>query len=80
MTARARMLRPGRTLPGDRDRDLRPCPAASPGMILELDTVTKTYPGEPPVAALRGVSFAVAPGELVAIVGPSDRASRRCCT
>ena len=71
MTARARMLPAGRTLPGDRDRDLRPCPAASPGMILELDTVTKTYPGEPPVAALRGVSFAVAPGELLAIAGPS---------
>ncbi len=71
MTARARMRPAGRTLPGDRDRDLRPCPAASPGMILELDTVTKTYPGEPPVAALRGVSFAVAPGELLAIAGPS---------
>ena len=40
-------------------------------MILELDAVTKTYPGEPPVLALRGVSFALAAGELVGVVGPS---------
>jgi putative ABC transport system ATP-binding protein len=39
--------------------------------VLELDAVTKTYAGRPPVAALRGVSFTVAPGELVAVTGPS---------
>jgi putative ABC transport system ATP-binding protein len=44
---------------------------STPGMVLELDEVTKTYPGSPPVAALAGVSFAVAAGELVAIAGPS---------
>ena len=39
--------------------------------VLELDAVEKTYGSEPPVPALRGVSFRVQPGELVAIVGPS---------
>jgi putative ABC transport system ATP-binding protein len=40
-------------------------------LVLELDGVSKTYPGTPPVAALRGVSFTVAAGELVAVAGPS---------
>jgi putative ABC transport system ATP-binding protein len=39
--------------------------------VLELDSVTKSYPSEPPVVALDGVSFSVRSGELVAIVGPS---------
>jgi putative ABC transport system ATP-binding protein len=39
--------------------------------VLELEHVTKTYPGPPPVRALDGISLAVAEGELVAVTGPS---------
>src|SRR2546421_1266563 len=42
------------------------------GSVIELADVTKTYRvGELSVQALRGVSFAVRPGELVAIIGES---------
>jgi putative ABC transport system ATP-binding protein len=39
--------------------------------VLELDRVTKVYPGSPPVRALDQVSVSVAAGELAAVVGPS---------
>jgi putative ABC transport system ATP-binding protein len=42
-----------------------------PVAVLELDQVSKVYPGSPPVRALDQVSLAVTAGELTAIVGPS---------
>jgi putative ABC transport system ATP-binding protein len=48
--------------------------ASHPGRpvpVLELEQVSKVYPGSPPVQALDQVSLAVTAGELTAIVGPS---------
>jgi putative ABC transport system ATP-binding protein len=39
--------------------------------VLELDQVSRSYPGTPPVHAVREVSLSVAAGELVAVTGPS---------
>jgi putative ABC transport system ATP-binding protein len=39
--------------------------------VLDVDDVTRSYPGEPPVEALRGVSLTIGEGELVGILGPS---------
>jgi len=39
--------------------------------VLELDDVTKIYPGESPVLALDRASFVINRGDLVAVVGPS---------
>ena len=46
-------------------------PAGGARPVLEADAVTKVYPSEPPVTALRGINFTVTQGELVGIVGPS---------
>ena len=46
-------------------------PAADQGAALRFEDVHFHYPTRPDQAALHGVSFAVAPGETVAVVGPS---------
>src|SRR5262249_59075203 len=45
--------------------------ASSARRVLELAGVSKSYPSQPPVHALRGVELSITAGELVAVVGPS---------
>jgi putative ABC transport system ATP-binding protein len=46
-------------------------PGDADAPVLDVENVTKSYPGEPPVQALRGVNLTVGAGELVGVVGPS---------
>jgi len=46
-------------------------PPAQALPVLELEWVSKLYPGQPPVRALDRVSLRVSAGELTSIVGPS---------
>jgi putative ABC transport system ATP-binding protein len=39
--------------------------------VLQLEDVTKAYPGDPPLEVLHGVKLTIAEGELVVVVGPS---------
>jgi putative ABC transport system ATP-binding protein len=39
--------------------------------VLELEHVTKSYPGDPPLEVLHAVDLHIREGELVAVVGPS---------
>jgi putative ABC transport system ATP-binding protein len=48
-----------------------PARGGDDALVLQLDRVTKTYPGSPRVRALDQASLTVAAGELVAVVGPS---------
>jgi putative ABC transport system ATP-binding protein len=57
------------TRAGESARERAASVGAAP--VLELRNVSKRYGAEPPVYALRDVSFEVWEGELVAIVGPS---------
>jgi putative ABC transport system ATP-binding protein len=61
--------------PTPHDNPVAAVTGAAPGgartPVLDVDDVTKSYPGEPPVQALREVSLTIGQGELVGIVGPS---------
>jgi len=59
------------TPPDVKDETVRVPEASDVVPVLELDRVTKIYPGESPVLALDDASFTVDRGELMAIVGPS---------
>jgi putative ABC transport system ATP-binding protein len=39
--------------------------------VIELDDLTRTYPGPPPVPALRSASLVIEAGDYVAVTGPS---------
>ena len=65
------MLQAGRPVPPPPGlRPPLPRPPLGP-VVLDLQDAVRTYPGDPPVEALRGVNLRVRQGELVAIVGPS---------
>jgi putative ABC transport system ATP-binding protein len=58
------------TLTAPRATDAAPPPAA-PDAVVEMSGVTKTYPSQPPVHALRECNLRIDRGEYVAIMGPS---------
>jgi len=40
-------------------------------MLLEIDNVTKSFPGTPPLVVLHEIDLSIGKGEFVALVGPS---------
>ncbi|MGH6653945.1 MAG: ABC transporter ATP-binding protein [Actinocrinis sp.] len=46
-------------------------PAASPVPVIEFESVSMTYPGPPPVSALRPTELTIRRGDFVTVVGPS---------
>ena len=44
---------------------------SSDGIVVELDNVSREFPGNPPVRALDGASLRIHEGDYVAIIGPS---------
>ncbi|MGH2909238.1 MAG: ABC transporter ATP-binding protein [Solirubrobacteraceae bacterium] len=64
-------MRGARTIHGDAAQPRIPCSRAGAVPVLELDAVSRSYPGTPPIVALDRVSLMIDEGELVAIVGPS---------
>jgi ABC-type lipoprotein export system ATPase subunit len=57
-----------------RDESRHPCPDDTQDFappVLETDAVTKTYPSQSPVQALRGCQLRGEPRRAAAIVGPS---------
>jgi putative ABC transport system ATP-binding protein len=45
--------------------------SSPPAPVIEFDQLSRTYPGHPPVPALRPCDLLVRSGEYVAVVGPS---------
>lgn len=50
---------------------VEPASSAEVDIVVEVEGLARTYPGPPPVAALRPCSFAIRRGEYVAITGAS---------
>jgi putative ABC transport system ATP-binding protein len=50
---------------------VQPTDARPNSEVIRLDSVTKVYPGTPPVRALHEIDLAVDSGEFMAIIGPS---------